>query len=30
VRDVTASHERVEPMFDDNDAPLFARRGLFL
>jgi fructose-1,6-bisphosphatase I len=30
VRDVAASHERIEPMFDNNDAPLFARRGLFL
>lgn len=30
VRDVTAIHEGVEPMFDDSDAPLFARRGLFL
>ena len=30
VRDVTAIHERTEPMFDNSDAPLFARRGLFL
>jgi fructose-1,6-bisphosphatase I len=30
VRDVTAIHDRVEPMFDNSDAPLFARRGLFL
>jgi fructose-1,6-bisphosphatase I len=30
VRDVTANHEKIEPMFDNNDAPLFARRGLFL
>jgi fructose-1,6-bisphosphatase I len=30
VRAVAASHERIEPMFDNNDAPLFARRGLFL
>jgi fructose-1,6-bisphosphatase I len=30
VRDVTAIHEGVEPMFDNSDAPLFARRGLFL
>ena len=30
VRDVAASHEKIEPMFDNNDAPLFARRGLFL
>jgi fructose-1,6-bisphosphatase I len=30
VRDVAAIHERTEPMFDNSDAPLFARRGLFL
>lgn len=30
VRDVAASHDKIEPMFDNNDAPLFARRGLFL
>jgi fructose-1,6-bisphosphatase I len=30
VRDVAASHEGIEPMFDHSDAPLFARRGLFL
>jgi fructose-1,6-bisphosphatase I len=30
VRDVIASHEGVEPMFDHSNAPLFARRGLFL
>jgi fructose-1,6-bisphosphatase I len=30
VRDVAAIHEGVEPMFDNSDAPLFARRGLFL
>ena len=30
VRDVVASHEGIEPMFDNSDAPLFARRGLFL
>jgi fructose-1,6-bisphosphatase I len=30
VRDVTAIHEGIEPMFDNSDAPLFARRGLFL
>jgi fructose-1,6-bisphosphatase I len=30
VRDVTAIHDRIEPMFDNSDAPLFARRGLFL
>jgi fructose-1,6-bisphosphatase I len=29
VRDVTAIHECIEPMFDNSDAPLFARRGLF-
>jgi fructose-1,6-bisphosphatase I len=29
VRDVAAIHERIEPMFDNSDAPLFARRGLF-
>jgi fructose-1,6-bisphosphatase I len=29
VRDVTANHEGIEPMFDNSDAPLFARRGLF-
>jgi len=30
VRDVATVHERIEPMFDNSDAPLFARRGLFL
>ena len=30
VRGVVAIHERTEPMFDNSDAPLFARRGLFL
>jgi fructose-1,6-bisphosphatase I len=30
VRDVVAIHEGIEPMFDNSDAPLFARRGLFL
>jgi fructose-1,6-bisphosphatase I len=30
VRDVAAGHEGIEPMFDHGDAPLFARRGLFL
>jgi fructose-1,6-bisphosphatase I len=30
VRDVVAIHEGVEPMFDNSNAPLFARRGLFL
>jgi fructose-1,6-bisphosphatase I len=29
VRDVAAIHESIEPMFDNSDAPLFARRGLF-
>jgi fructose-1,6-bisphosphatase I len=29
VRDVVAIHEGIEPMFDNSDAPLFARRGLF-
>ncbi|MEO6783250.1 MAG: class 1 fructose-bisphosphatase [Bradyrhizobium sp.] len=29
VRDVAANHEGIEPMFDNSDAPLFARRGLF-
>ena len=27
VRDVAAIHEGIEPMFDNSDAPLFARRG---
>lgn len=30
VRDVVTIHEGIEPMFDHSDAPLFARRGLFL
>jgi fructose-1,6-bisphosphatase I len=30
VRDVASIHESIEPMFDNSDAPLFARRGLFL
>ena len=30
VRRVVAFHERVEPIFENSDAPLFARRGLFL
>jgi fructose-1,6-bisphosphatase I len=30
VRDVAAIHEGIEPIFDNSDAPLFARRGLFL
>jgi fructose-1,6-bisphosphatase I len=29
VRDVAAIHDCIEPMFDNSDAPLFARRGLF-
>jgi fructose-1,6-bisphosphatase I len=29
VRDVAAIHDVTEPMFDNSDAPLFARRGLF-
>jgi fructose-1,6-bisphosphatase I len=29
VRDVNLVHEGVEPLFENNDAPLFARRGLF-
>jgi fructose-1,6-bisphosphatase I len=29
VRDVAVIHEGIEPMFDNSDAPLFARRGLF-
>jgi fructose-1,6-bisphosphatase I len=29
VRDVAALHEGIEPMFDNSEAPLFARRGLF-
>jgi fructose-1,6-bisphosphatase I len=29
VRDVAIIHEGIEPMFDNSDAPLFARRGLF-
>jgi fructose-1,6-bisphosphatase I len=29
VHDVAAIHEGIEPMFDNSDAPLFARRGLF-
>jgi fructose-1,6-bisphosphatase I len=28
VRDVAAIHEGIEPIFDNSDAPLFARRGL--
>jgi fructose-1,6-bisphosphatase I len=30
VRDIAAIHDAVQPMFDNSDAPLFARRGLFL
>lgn len=30
VRDIAAIHQGIEPMFDNSDAPLFARRGLFL
>lgn len=30
VRAVAAIHEGIEPIFDNSDAPLFARRGLFL
>lgn len=30
VRDIAAIHETIEPLFDNSDAPLFARRGLFL
>ena len=29
VRDVDVIHEGVEPLFENGDAPLFARRGLF-
>jgi fructose-1,6-bisphosphatase I len=29
VSDVAAIHAGIEPMFDNSDAPLFARRGLF-
>src|SRR6202035_4161432 len=29
VRDIAAIHDGIEPMFDNSDAPLFARRGLF-
>jgi fructose-1,6-bisphosphatase I len=29
VRAVAAIHEGIEPMFDNSNAPLFARRGLF-
>ena len=30
VRDIVAIHESIEPMFENSNAPLFARRGLFL
>jgi fructose-1,6-bisphosphatase I len=30
VGDVVAIHESIEPMFENSNAPLFARRGLFL
>jgi fructose-1,6-bisphosphatase I len=30
VGDIVAIHEGIEPMFDNSNAPLFARRGLFL
>jgi fructose-1,6-bisphosphatase I len=29
VGDVAAFHDGIQPMFDNSDAPLFARRGLF-
>ena len=29
MADVASFHERIEPMFENSDAPLFARRGLF-
>ena len=29
VADISAIHDGVEPMFENSDAPLFARRGLF-
>ena len=29
VRDVNLIHDGFEPLFENNDAPLFARRGLF-
>ena len=29
VRDIDFVHDRVEPLFESGDAPLFARRGLF-
>lgn len=29
VRDIEILHERIEPLFESSDAPLFARRGLF-
>jgi fructose-1,6-bisphosphatase I len=30
VRDLDIRHEGVQPLFESSDAPLFARRGLFL
>jgi fructose-1,6-bisphosphatase I len=30
VRDIDMLHEGMEPLFESSDAPLFARRGLFL
>ncbi len=29
VADISAIHDGIEPMFENSDAPLFARRGLF-
>ncbi len=29
VGDIIANHEGIEPMFENSDSPLFARRGLF-
>ena len=29
VADIFAIHEGIEPMYENSDAPLFARRGLF-
>ncbi len=29
VGDISAIHDGIEPMFENSDAPLFARRGLF-
>ena len=30
VRDLDVMHQGIQPLFDGSDAPLFARRGLFL